>query len=139
MCLIDQCNSGPFMRGWCVAHYERWRRHGDPLGGGPPRASSAEPARYFRDTVLAYEGDDCLAWPFCRDRNGYGKMGGKIVSRLVCEKEHGPPPTPAHEAAHSCGKGHEACVAKRHLSWKTRAENASERVIHGKNRKLVGV
>lgn len=39
ICKVDTCEgeagrpgSG---RGWCVRHYLRWRRHGDPLGHGP--------------------------------------------------------------------------------------------------------
>lgn len=26
------------MRGWCTAHYQRWRRLGDPVAGGLPRS-----------------------------------------------------------------------------------------------------
>jgi hypothetical protein len=58
-------------------------------------------------------------------------MNGCLVSRRVCEETKGPPPTPAHEAAHSCGKGHLACVTKGHLSWKTHAENQTDKLIHG--------
>lgn len=32
---------------------------------------------------------------------------------------------------HSCGKGHEACVAPGHLIWKTRAENEADKLEHG--------
>ncbi len=92
---------------------------------------------YLEDVVMAYEGDDCLVWPFYRMQNGYAPINIRmtqqktVVSRVVCEKHNGPPPTPKHEAAHSCGKGHEGCVNKRHLSWKTAADNQADRVAHG--------
>lgn len=35
-CTIDGCeNRGNIRHGFCNLHYRRWRRHGDPLGGGP--------------------------------------------------------------------------------------------------------
>lgn len=33
-CSIDGCATRAVSRGWCSAHYERWRRHGDPEAGG---------------------------------------------------------------------------------------------------------
>lgn len=40
LCAIEGCSrdAGGHTgggRGWCAAHYKRWRRHGDPLHGGP--------------------------------------------------------------------------------------------------------
>lgn len=128
-CSIDDC-SKPIVniRGWCSAHYQRWRAHGDPLKG---RTADGEPKRYLHEVVLAYEGDECMPWPYGRYASGYGRIRGSIVSRLVCEAVNGPPPTPKHEAAHSCGKGHEGCVTKGHLSWKTHAENMADTIAHG--------
>lgn len=37
-CAIEGCRKVREKRGWCSAHYKRWARHGDPEGGGPPRA-----------------------------------------------------------------------------------------------------
>lgn len=132
ICSIPDCGKPEKVRGWCNAHYNRWRRHGDPLAGGTP---SGEPGRFFRKVVLAYEGDSCFPWPYGKDRKGYGQLwvDGKthLVSRLVCEETHGAPPTRAHQAAHSCGRGHLGCVTKRHLSWKTPAENQADRLVHG--------
>lgn len=35
ICSIPDCSRKHASRGWCGAHYERWKRHGDPLSGGP--------------------------------------------------------------------------------------------------------
>ncbi len=132
ICSIENCGKPHLSRGWCGSHYWRWHKHGDPLSG---RIDNGEAGRYFREVVLVYDGTDCLLWPYSCNDSGYGRMqfDGRvqIVSRLACEEEHGPAPTPKHDAAHSCGKGHLACVAKRHMSWKTRAENMADKIVHG--------
>lgn len=93
-----------------------------------------EPVRFFRDIVLPYSGSDCLIWPHQRTGAGYGVLNfsGKryYVHRLVCEDVHGPSPE-GHQAAHSCGNGHLGCVARPHISWKTRSENQMDRIEHG--------
>ncbi len=98
------------------------------------RAKIGEPMRYFREVVLAYEGTECLTWPYAKS-SGYGVMQAdgkdKLVHILACQHRNGPPPTPKHEAAHSCGKGHEACCSQMHLSWKTRKENHADKLVHG--------
>lgn len=131
-CAIDGCERRVVARGWCTAHYQRWRKHSDPLGGG---TTPGEPIRYFNEVVLPYEGDDCLIWPYSRTSSGYGNLTVDGLTRsahsLVCETVHGPAPTPAHEAAHSCGKGTSGCVTKGHLSWKTPSENQADKLIHG--------
>ncbi|WP_030798890.1 hypothetical protein [Streptomyces sp. NRRL S-337] len=33
LCSISSCRAPRLARGWCEAHYRRWRRHGHPLGG----------------------------------------------------------------------------------------------------------
>jgi len=38
-CTVPGCRKRPVTRGYCVAHYRRWMRHGDPTGG---RASRGE-------------------------------------------------------------------------------------------------
>jgi hypothetical protein len=90
---------------------------------------------YLENVVMNYDGDACLTWPFSKSSDGYArfyaKTGSQLVTRIICEKEHGPPPTPKHQAAHSCGKGHLGCVAKGHLSWKTRKENFADKLLHG--------
>lgn len=131
-CSVEGCDKPHYGKGWCNAHYRRWRRHGDPLGG----STSIWAAVSFLDEVVpSFDGDECLIWPFSRDACGYGKIkrGGisRFVNRIVCEREHGPPPTPKHQAAHSCGKGHLGCVNRRHLEWKSPKENSADKIKHG--------
>jgi hypothetical protein len=133
VCSIDGCDRSINSNGLCSRHYHRQRRYGDPLGGGGYR--DGERLRFF-EQAKEYLGDECLIWP-------YGTSGGRAyitnpetkvtcqVSRLLCEHAHGPPPTPYHEAAHSCGKGHLACIAINHLRWATRKENNDDKKIHG--------
>jgi hypothetical protein len=114
----------------CCGHYKRWRRHGDPAAGGITPGTAHE---FYRE-LLKYEGDDCVQWPF-GTVGGYGNIHigrkSKVVSRLLCEDTHGPPPTPEHHAAHSCGNGRLGCVNRHHLRWATPAENLADRVHHG--------
>ena len=81
-----------------------------------------------------YEGNECILWPFSRP-TGYGQFGfeGKIyrAHRYMCELVKGPPPTPEHQASHSCGNGRKGCITPRHLSWKTNGENQLDRTQHG--------
>lgn len=133
ICTIADCSKPRAnSRGWCWGHYTRWRRHGDPLGGG---AAPGTAIRFYTEVVLAYDGEGCLTWPYAVDDHGYGKLSrdGQMcrVPRLVCEVVNGPPPAPDHVAAHSCGNGMRGCCTKRHLSWKTSAENSADMLIHG--------
>lgn len=85
---------------------------------------------------VAYQGSDCLQWPFSRDgRVGRGRLGheGKMwwAHRLMCLLANGEPPTPQHQAAHNCGKGHYGCVNPRHLEWKTNSANQIDRRKNG--------
>lgn len=132
LCSVPDCGKPHNCRGFCKKHYKRWTRHGDPLGGF---TEIGAPLRFYNDVVLSYAGDGCLTWPYARTSDGYGAVtrDGKTaaVSRLLCEDMSGPPPTPDHQAAHECGNGHLACVAKGHISWKTPTENQADRLRHG--------
>jgi hypothetical protein len=89
----------------------------------------------FLAKALAYKGDECLFWPYSGKPGGYPQIWldgtSKLLGRVVCERVHGPPPTPEHEAAHSCGRGNKGCITPRHLRWATHAENVADRVAHG--------
>lgn len=133
ICPVDGCGKNAHTRGYCSAHYRRWLRHGDPNSG---HASPGAGLRWL-ESHLAHDGEDCLIWPFGRLANGYAfvrrQNSGSVTTaaRLKCEKVHGLAPSELHDAAHSCGKGHEACVHPQHLSWKTPTENHADKYVHG--------
>lgn len=133
LCLADGCGRPRIGKGYCSKHYQRLAKHGNITGSGVTQKGEAR--EYFDTVVLHHAGDECLIWPFSRNGSGYGNIGidGKtyLVSRLVCEEVNGPPPTAEHEAAHSCGLGHEGCCSPQHLNWATRVENQRDRLRHG--------
>ena len=98
------------------------------------RAARGEATAFF-ERALTYEGDECLDWPFARNKAGYAVHHDgertRIASSLVCERVNGPPPFEGAQAAHSCGRGMKGCIAPRHLSWKTCRENEADKVRHG--------
>lgn len=98
---------------------------------GPHNKGKGAAYRWLLEHVN-HQGRACLPWPFCREaRSGRGLLGYNgqqhWAPRLMCELAHGKPPTPKHEAAHECGKGHYGCVNPRHLKWKTTSQNQLDR------------
>lgn len=131
-CSIAGCSGNGRLRGYCLKHYKRWYKYGDPLGGSTEWGA----AKAFLDRLsIEPQGDDCIAWPYSRNNQGAGQIRIKkkshLVARVVCSRVHGLPPTPKHQAAHSCGKGHEGCVNPNHLEWKTQTQNEADKIGHG--------
>lgn len=99
------------------------------------KTRKGDPMRFVHEVAIHHVGDGCLIWPFGKNNKGYallwvdGRDG--LATRYICTLVNGEPPTSEHEAAHSCGKGHEGCVSPIHLGWKTAKENQDERLIHG--------
>lgn len=132
-CAVEGCGKlSVNSRGWCNAHYLRWRAHGDPTAGRTP---NGEPLRFLTNVVLTHGGTDCLFWPYGRGKDGCACiwLDGRQnrVPRIVCEDRNGPPPSEEHEAAHSCGKGKLGCVSPIHLRWATSLENSADMIGHG--------
>ncbi len=135
-CSVLDCCEPCVARGYCSSHYRKFMYHGDPLAGRTKKpAKKGEPLQWLLDHVDHDEKDACLTWPFARFPNGYGQTvkDGKTCGahRYMCELVHGEPPTPEHLAAHSCGKGNDACVNPNHLRWATPQENTLDRYEHG--------
>jgi hypothetical protein len=133
ICSIPNCGKPRDSRGLCRAHYESWRVKNRHLVSTP---TSKTTWPYLEEHGVRATTDDCVIWPFRRERTGYAiiyspeRHTGIVVSRIVCARIHGEPPAPDMVAAHSCGNGHLGCINGRHLRWATREENAVERLTH---------
>lgn len=91
-------------QGWCNKHYLRWRRHGDPLAGGPPGvAGKALEERLWarvdkQGPPPAYRPElgPCWIWQGTVNNNGYGWISnnkrGLLVHRVAYELLIGPIP-----------------------------------------------
>lgn len=132
ICSIADCGKRVTSRGWCEAHYRRWRKHGDPLAGRTPVGEQLE---FLMAALQEAKPGDCIIWPYQRSWNGRGKVffegRSQGAHRVACQHMHGPPPSAEHEAAHNCGKGHLGCFSPFHMRWATSAENQADRLAHG--------
>lgn len=129
LCTIAGCTSRVFGHGLCSKHYQRARRHGDPLAGRPERGAPLA----FLEQALNHRSGDCLLWLYAQDSDGRGKLdiNGKrrYAAAVICERIYGPAPADKTEAAHSCGIP--ACVNPHHLRWASRREIAQDAIEHG--------
>lgn len=134
-CAFPGCDNPPSQKaakGLCNSHY--WQLHkGRPLTALSYRRNRRVP---WLEAHVGYTADECLIWPFSRQQDGRAggvKVNGKNVmaARVMCEMAHGKPPSPDHEAAHSCGKGNEGCINPSHLRWATPVENKADMIEHG--------
>jgi hypothetical protein len=70
-CAVETCNRPSRARGWCRSHWERWRRHGDPLvvlrDLNPDRS-----ARFSAKVDRSGGPDACWPWRGFRDPKDYG-------------------------------------------------------------------
>ena len=121
-CSIPDCNSRVLARDWCVRHYARWQKHGDPLAGGPRRFVTD--AERFWQKVERRGPDDCWLWRGSLTNGGYGhfSVANKPVMahRWAYEQEIGPIPD-SLTLDHLCRT--RACVNARHLEPVTGKEN----------------
>lgn len=133
LCSVSDCGKPAVKRGWCGAHYRRWQRHGDTSPRNQLRAAPGSRLAWIK-AHARHSGVECLTWPFAYDPNGYGQIceGGIKTSanRAMCLSAHGQPPTPEHEAAHSCGNGNGGCLNPTHLRWALPVENQADRIAH---------
>lgn len=128
ICVVDGCEDVRQAKGFCNKHYARFKRHGDPLGGG---TENGEPLAWLRENIAKCTPDNCLIWPFGTTRYGWLVYKGKrqTAHRVALILFTGIDP-PELEAAH--GPCHNrCCINPYHSSWETHLENLKHRLRDG--------
>jgi hypothetical protein len=125
-CAINGCEKPARARGWCVNHYARWKRHGDPIGGG---IRGDDLARFW-SKVDKRGSFECWPWLGTIDRDGYGRFRlaspnrSDPAARMSYRMLVGPIPDGLvidHVWARGCTR--RDCVNPAHLEPVTNGEN----------------
>jgi hypothetical protein len=133
-CTAIGCGDPSTAAGLCAKHYQRRRKYGNENFPVKERGKYGGAAAFIAMAV-AYEGDECLLWPYgVNASNGYGSLhvGKKTwyAHRRVLWLVAGPPPQPGMYAAHKPVVCHNRlCVAPRHLRWDTPSGNLMDKVL----------
>lgn len=133
-CSIEGCGDPVKARDWCAAHYQRWRRTGDPLNA---RVHLPWPENLTRR--MDPQPDGCIYFTGTIGDGGYGAVGVRhrgtmTAHRAAYEYFVGPIPDgmtidhECHNSHETCGGGnsclHRRCVNVEHLAVKSIGENA---------------
>lgn len=129
-CSIDGCGRRVKSRGWCSAHYERWRTTGDPQA---PFVSSVDRRdRHFDARTLRQAWPEtsraCVEWTGAVGSDGYGLYAMGRVHRIVFEALAGFAP---EVVRHRCDNPR--CYRFEHLEPGTHADNVADRVARGRS------
>ncbi len=134
-CAVPGCTREVRARGWCINHYERWRKHGDPLINKNPQRprglTEAEAFAWFMPGDPPTEG--CWDWQgHSIDRYGYGYFIMKKIhiraTNAAYRIYHGP--TQGLGVLHSCDRP--ICVQPNHLSLGDQAINMGQARLRGR-------
>ena len=133
-CRIEDCESSRCAKGYCVKHYQRWKKYGNP---------HTMKQRYLRGTVeerfnhyTNKSGRGCWEWVGLKDKDGYGSL--KVEGRM----------TKAHRLSWGFYKGvipknmcvchrcdNPPCVNPEHLFLGTGKDNVADRDAKGRQAK----
>lgn len=129
LCAVEGCERSQESNVYCKLHYERWRKHGDPLV--VKTAAARKPGDMLSRLANKFVvGDGCWAWVSAKDRDGYGLFWldnarrAVRAHRLLYELLVGPIP-PELQIDHLCRNT--GCVRPDHLEPVTAAENSRRR------------
>lgn len=118
MCSVDGCTSPVVSLGWCVKHYNRWRKNGT--------TDDPRPSREQRFMAKVDRSGECWLWTgFVMKKEGYGRFGvegRKVALAHRWSYEHFVGPIPEGlELDHLCRV--RRCVRPDHLEPVTHREN----------------
>lgn len=126
-CIIEHCTQNQnrinATTGYCLNHYRRWKRYGDPMQFY--RSSGDTAAERFWS--LTKPDGDCIIWQGSKNRKGYGrkKYDGtqRLVHHIAWHLTYGVYPKDC--LLHSCDRP--SCVNPKHLREGDHWENVRDR------------
>lgn len=129
-CKVEGCDRLTRTWGYCLKHYTRVKRHGDPLGKYPRESA------IIRFWMNVERTDECWLWKPSVARGVYGKLqrddGIQVgAHRFSYELHQGPIATGLH-VLHRCDNP--PCVNPDHLFLGTREENMQDMLSKGRGR-----
>ena len=129
-CSVDGCEKAAKSRGWCIPHYKKWYKHGDPEYVRPPTR-----AEWLKARCAQPFGTECVEWPHCKDAHGYGRIGWQgettRVHKLAWTFVNGEVPQGMHLLHLPVVCHNPSCFNPNHLRLGTHAENVRDRVADG--------
>lgn len=130
LCQIDGCIKDARHLGWCVAHYKRYNKYGDPTAGSSPHYKTPDDAFMARSVA---RDSGCIEWIGSSDHKGYGQLriGGKLIKahRYAVERSIGQIPN-GMVVMHICDNP--KCVNIDHLQVGTQTDNVRDMDTKGR-------
>jgi HNH endonuclease len=133
-CAVKECGNPRQKREWCTKHYQRWRKHGDPIGFPKPTVSERFWSKVNRHgPVPPHRSDlgECWLWTRGRSQgNRYGsfypgpdktRRGHSVPAHAWAWEEANGPMPDGLEPDHLCRVT--LCVRPSHLEAVTHKEN----------------
>ena len=133
-CHATKCDNSAVAKGYCHLHYNRWKRHGDPLIAQRMMRRGSSAAERL-ELLLDKSGGEEACWPFtgATTGSGYGYIMinkvMKAVHRVAYEESYGPIPG-GLLVLHSCDNP--PCANPRHLRAGTLQDNMDDKVARNR-------
>ena len=129
-CSVEGCsNENVLARGWCSKHYQRWKKHGNPVTTKICRGDDENfVVLFWQQARLTANTEKCWEWQKAIDKDGYGKIllhKQDVRAHRVAYKLHYGEIPLNHVICHSCDNP--LCINPYHLWAGTVQDNNADK------------